>query len=68
MDGWTATESLRAGTCPNKLTPIVAVTANAMLGDREKCLACGMDDYLPKPVERVSLLVAIDKWTNRTMR
>jgi len=68
MDGWAATETIRAGACGNKLTPIVAVTANAMLGDREKCLECGMDDYLAKPVDSNALLTAIDKWTRRSSR
>jgi CheY-like chemotaxis protein len=63
MDGFTATreirhwESLRGrgGDVPAQPVPIVAVTASAMPGDREKCLAAGMDDYLPKPFTLASL-------------
>jgi hypothetical protein len=41
MDGWQATEKIRQTEGPNQLTPIIAVTANAMKGDREKCIAAG---------------------------
>ncbi len=51
MDGLEATRQLRAGDSPNRLTPIVAVTANATDLDRENCIACGMNDYLKKPVK-----------------
>ncbi len=50
MDGWEATETIRAGAGLNKHTPIIAVTANAMSGDKEKCLQRGMTDYMSKPV------------------
>ncbi len=62
MDGWQATEAIRQSDGPNKLTPIIAVTANAMKGDREKCIQAGMDDYISKPVERKRLEEVLSKW------
>jgi CheY-like chemotaxis protein len=43
--------------------PIVALTGNAMPGDREACVAAGMDDYLAKPFSLSALKAVIDKWT-----
>jgi len=63
MDGWQATEKIRKEKGPNQKTPIIAVTANAMKGDREKCLQSGMDDYISKPVERKRLIDVMSKWT-----
>ncbi|MBL8157734.1 MAG: response regulator [Anaerolineae bacterium] len=62
MDGFEATRRLRAG--ESVLDPqiaVVAMTANAMEGDREACLAAGMNDYLSKPIKEQVLLAAIER-------
>ena len=64
MDGYQATEQIRQGQAGNNNIgiPIVAMTANAMQGDREKCLAAGMNDYLTKPIDKDLVLEKLTYW------
>jgi PAS domain S-box-containing protein len=64
MDGYTATEEIRKWEKENnrKSIPIIAMTAHALKGDREKCLAVGMDDYISKPIDMKILESTLDKW------
>ena len=64
MDGYSATENIRNGKAGDnyKLTPIIAMTANAMTGDREKCIASGMYDYISKPIDNNLLVKLLKKW------
>jgi PAS domain S-box-containing protein len=62
MDGFEATRRIREGQAGSRRIPILAMTANAMQGDRERCLQAGMDDYLPKPVTLDALRVALQRW------
>jgi CheY-like chemotaxis protein len=74
MDGFEATAAIRAREAELQKSarnarrphmPIVALTANAMKGDRERCLAAGMDDYLPKPFTKEQLDGVLKRWVNR---
>ena len=62
LDGYQATREIRALGAAGRRLPIVALTANAMGGDREKCLAAGMDDFVSKPVKRRDLQHAVTRW------
>jgi two-component system sensor histidine kinase/response regulator len=72
MDGYEATQCIRkreheASTSGRLKTRvhIIAMTANAMQGDREKCLAAGMDDYVSKPVREADLRAVLERWSTR---
>ena len=63
MDGFEATRTIRQREASSgHHVPIIAMTANAMQGDSEQCLAAGMDDYLSKPVSFEALAAAARKW------
>ena len=70
MDGYTATAQIRIleqqGLAAKKKTPIIALTANALKEDRQKCLNAGMDDYLAKPMEPSLVSRVLEKWLPAT--
>ncbi|WP_444997180.1 PAS domain S-box protein [Aliikangiella sp. IMCC44359] len=70
MDGYEATKRIRKGEAGSaaKELPIIAMTANAMIGDEEKCLTAGMSDYISKPVDPVLLLNKLEKWFPKEMK
>jgi two-component system sensor histidine kinase/response regulator len=66
MDGFEATRAIRAAELgTDRRLPIVALTANAMQGEREKCYDAGMDDYLAKPFTKQTLTAIIERWTGQ---
>jgi len=75
MDGFQTTELIRAreqqaaaqSGQPLERTPIVALTAHAISGDRDRCLQVGMDDYLSKPFAREDLIAVLDRWLRPTL-
>jgi two-component system sensor histidine kinase/response regulator len=64
MDGFEATAAIRSGktAVPDPRVPIIAMTAHALKGDRERCIEAGMDDYLPKPLAPRAVVAVLDKW------
>jgi len=62
MDGIEATRKIRDYENGKKHTPIIALTADAMKGDKEKCLNAGMDDYIAKPFKREEIIEAIKRF------
>jgi CheY-like chemotaxis protein len=64
MDGFQATAAIRKAEIPGgKHVPIIAMTAHALRGDSERCLAAGMDDYIAKPIRREALDEVIKRWS-----
>lgn len=68
MDGFAATQAIREGQAGEsaRTVPIVAMTADAMGGDRERVIAAGMDDYLSKPIDANRLKAMVDRWLQPT--
>ena len=64
MDGYLSSQKIRALGPPYSELPIIAVTAHALQGDRNRCLAVGMDDYVSKPIKMESLLAAMARCLN----
>ncbi|MCC7052152.1 MAG: response regulator [Gemmatimonadaceae bacterium] len=65
LDGYGATATIRSHEDDGPFrTPIVALTASALAGERQRCLAAGMDDYLTKPMRKEALLALLDRWAD----
>jgi PAS domain S-box-containing protein len=62
MDGFTATETIRSLEEPLCDIPIIAITAHALSGDRDKCIAAGMNDYVTKPIKTAEMIRILDGW------
>jgi len=66
LDGFEATRMIRQDTNgKNALTPIIALTANAMKGDKERCIATGMNDYISKPINPEEVFQTIEKYYSK---
>lgn len=66
MDGFEASRTIRSQEAGRSHLPIIAITASALSGDRERCLEAGMDDYLPKPVRESDLSFVLERWLRKS--
>ena len=62
MSGFETARRIRSSESPGRRIPIIAITANVLPEDRQKCLACGMDDFVAKPINRDNLFSALTRW------
>jgi two-component system sensor histidine kinase/response regulator len=62
MDGFEATRAIRRNEPEGRHTPVIAMTASALSGDRERCLAAGMDDYISKPIKLHVVAAVLERW------
>jgi CheY-like chemotaxis protein len=65
MDGFEATRAIRRNEADGRHTPVIAMTASALSGDRERCLAAGMDDYISKPIKLHVVAAMLERWVAR---
>jgi signal transduction histidine kinase/DNA-binding response OmpR family regulator len=66
MDGFEATRAIRKDEPEGRHTPVIAMTASALSGDRERCLAAGMDDYISKPIKLHVIAAVLERWLARS--
>ncbi len=66
LDGFETTRMIRSHEQPGTRLPIIAMTANAMQGDREHCLSSGMDDFVSKPVKSQDLSKVLSQWLDQS--
>ena len=66
MDGFDATREIRRNEPAGRHTPVIAMTASALSGDRERCLAAGMDDYISKPIKMHVVAAVLERWLGRS--
>jgi CheY-like chemotaxis protein len=65
MDGYETSRRIRESTVPRiREIPIVALTASALIGDRDRCIEAGMNDFLPKPLQKSDLVATISRWAS----
>ena len=68
MNGFEATERIRGFEKSGRRTPIIALTAGVLQGERERCYASGMDDFVGKPISSKELVKAVERWIVTTMK